>query len=227
MHAGYRISWHPSKRNSALLSANIGVNACVRMGTDGRKPSSLPTRVGFMPMICHKTAEYGMGQERWKSSKKRTRDQVCLEGDGHNLFRLPWGHVHSSVLAGTEEGGSFRVLHLRAETVDEGPHPEEAAGPCSDVEAPSQQHFFLQNFAPMVPKVSLQDKWPNFSRTSRSRLYHTPRTARIWLRTTFTCTNGQKRFQGKRFPSTDAAVKALEAMLNRLSKPGFEHVFLD
>ncbi len=37
----------------------------------------------------------------------------------------------------------------------------------------------------------------------------------------------KKDLKGKHFPSADAAIKALEAILKRLLKPGFEHVFLD
>ncbi len=166
---------------------------------------------------CHKTAEYGMGQERWRASQKRTCDKVHLEGNGHNLFRLPRGRLYPSVSANTEEGGWFRVPHLRTETVDEGPHPEEAAGPCSDMEAPSQQrstsHFTTSDqisHAQADPGCTAPPYRPDLA---PNVFYLYPMA--------------KKDLKGKHFPSADAAVKGLEAILKRLSKPGFELVFLD
>ncbi len=145
------------------------------------------------------------------------RDKVRPEGDGHNLFQLPRGRVHPSVSAGTEEGGWFRVLHLHAETVDKGPHPKEAARPRLDVEAPSRQRL-TSRFA-TSDRISRAQADPGCT----TPLYSPDLAPNdFYLHPT-----AKKDLKGKRFSSADAAVKALEAILKRLSKPGFKHVFLD
>ncbi len=127
MYAAYCVSWHPSKRNSALLSANIDLNECVRRGMDGGKPSSLPTRVGFMPMILPQNSRVRNGSRKVKPPKKGRTTKSAQKAMVITFFDY------------RRVGGWFRELHFHAETVDEGPHPKKAAGPRLDVEAPSRQ----------------------------------------------------------------------------------------
>ncbi len=48
--------------------------------------SSLPTRVGFMPIILPQNSRVQNGSRKVKGFPKTDTRHVCPEGDGHNLF---------------------------------------------------------------------------------------------------------------------------------------------